>query len=157
MNNPPHVRDCLCLHTRRTARLLTQFYDDALRPSGLRITQFLLLAAIREAQPITHKPLAGILGMDRTTLTRNLALLERDGLAIVTTGVDDKRENSTRLTRAGLRAVERAQPHWEQAQRSLLDRLGRAPQATSGRQALTLLDRMALLAAPGEASAGPAP
>ena len=58
MASPLEVRDCLCLHTRRAARLVTQFYDDALRPSGLHITQFLLLATIREAEPIAHQPLA---------------------------------------------------------------------------------------------------
>jgi len=152
MANPLQIRDCLCLHSRRTARLVTQFYDDALRPSGLRITQFLLLAAIQEAQPIAHKPLADILGMDRTTLTRNLAILDRDGLAVIAAGTDDKRESHTRLTAAGRQAVQRAMPYWQQAQQHLLDRLGSAPNATNGAQALALLDRIGFLAASLEES-----
>jgi len=153
MASPLEVRDCLCLHTRRAARLVTQFYDDALRPSGLHITQFLLLATIREAEPIAHQPLADILGMDRTTLTRNLALLGRDGLAVIARGRDDKRENLIRLTPAGRRAVERAMPHWQHAQGQILDRLGSVPNSTTGPQILTLLDRIGLLAAPGQTSA----
>jgi DNA-binding MarR family transcriptional regulator len=153
MQSPLQVRDCLCLHTRRTARLLTQFYDDALRPSGLRITQFQLLAAIHQAQPIAHQPLADILGMDRTTLTRNLSLLERDGLAVIAKGKDDKRESHIRLTSAGRRAVQRAMPHWQRAQQQLLDRLSSVPDSTSGPRALTLLDRIGLITMPGETSA----
>jgi DNA-binding MarR family transcriptional regulator len=145
MPAPLDVRDCLCLHTRRTARLLTQFYDDALRPTGLRITQFLLLAAIHQAQPITHQALADILGMDRTTLTRNLALLERDGLAVVAKVADDKRENHIRLSSAGRHAVQRAMPHWQNAQQELLDRLGNVSNATTGAKILTLLDQIGVL------------
>ena len=148
-----HVRDCLCLHTRRTARLLTQFYDEALRPSGLRITQFLLMAAIHEAEPITHQPLADILGMDRTTLTRNLALLGRDGLTAIAKGTEDKRESHIRLTPAGRRAVQGAMPHWESAQRQILARLSRLPDAATGTQALALLDNIGLIVTPGEVSA----
>ncbi len=151
MATPLHVRDCFCLHTRRTARLVTQFYDDALRPSGLRITQFLLLAAIGQAQPIAHQPLADILGMDRTTLTRNLALMERDGLAIIAKALNDKRESHIRLTPAGRRAVQRAMPHWERAQQQLLDRLHNLP--ATGPQALTLLDHIGLLTSPVQTSA----
>lgn len=150
---PLQVRDCLCLHARRTARLLTQFYDDALRPSGLRITQFLLLSAIQQAQPVSHQALADILGMDRTTLTRNLALLERDGLAVIVKGTHDKRENYIRLTSAGQNAVQRAMPQWEQAQQQILDRLSSAPNPATGPQAVTLLDRIGSVANPGQISA----
>ncbi len=116
-----HVRDCLCLHTRRTARLLTQFYDEALRPSGLRITQFLLMAAIHEAEPITHQPLADILGMDRTTLTRNLALLGRDGLTVIVKG-----------TRTSAKATS-ASPLPAAAPCSVPCRTGKAPSGKSSR------------------------
>jgi DNA-binding MarR family transcriptional regulator len=145
MPTPLHVRDCLCLHSRRTTRLLTQFYDDALRPTGLRITQFLLLAAIDQAQPVAHQPLADILGMDRTTLTRNLALLDRDGLAVIARSKADKRENHIRLTPSGRRAVQRAMPYWQEAQQQILDRLSHIPNPTTGPQALAMLDRIGLL------------
>jgi hypothetical protein len=137
---PLDVRECFCLHSRRTGRLLTQFYDDALRPSGLRITQFL--------------PLADILGMDRTTLTRNLALLERDGPAAIAKGMNDKRESQIRLTPAGRRASQRAMPHWQHAQQQLLNRLSSVPNPTTGPQAQALLDRIGFLTADqGEVSA----
>jgi DNA-binding MarR family transcriptional regulator len=147
MATPLQVRDCFCLHGRRTSRLLTQYYDDALRVSGLRITQFLLLAAIREAGPVAHQALADLLGMDRTTLTRNLALVERDGLAEVVKGTDDRREKRIRLTRAGQRAVERALPYWQSAQQQLLERLNSSPDGTGGEGALSLLDRLGRVAA----------
>ena len=71
------VLNCLCLHSRRAARRLTQIYDDALRSSGLRVTQFQLLSAVQSAGPVTQHRLADLLGTDRTTLTRNLGVLER--------------------------------------------------------------------------------
>jgi DNA-binding MarR family transcriptional regulator len=128
-------------------RLLTQFYDDSLRPSGLRITQFLPLAVIHQARPIAHQPLADILGIDRTTLTRNLALLERDGLAVIAKGMNDKRESQIRLAPARRRALQRAMPHWQSAQQEPLDRLSSVPNPITGIQALTLLDRIGFLTA----------
>jgi DNA-binding MarR family transcriptional regulator len=157
MPTPLRVRDCLCLHARRTARQLTQLYDDALRPTGLRITQFLLLAAIREAQPIAHQALADILGMDRTTLTRNLAIVERDGLVAITKGLGDKRESQIRLTPVGDHAVQSAMPHWEQAQQLMLERLAPVLSPSSGLQALALLDRIGSLAATFESVPPPQP
>jgi DNA-binding MarR family transcriptional regulator len=88
--------------------------------------------------------------MDRTTLTRNLAILERDGLAVIAKGTGDKRESQIRLTPGGRRAVLRAMPHWQKAQQQLLDSLKSDPNLTTGPQALTLLDRIGSLVATGE-------
>jgi DNA-binding MarR family transcriptional regulator len=91
--------------------------------------------------------------MDRTTLTRNLAILERDRLAVISKGAGDKRESQIRLTPAGRRSVQRAMPYWQQAQQQMLDRLGSDPSPTSGNQAITILDRIGSLVTPGETSA----
>ena len=86
------VQNCLCLNLRRGARRLTQAYDRALRPSGLKITQFQLLAAVGKFVRTPLNPLADFMGMDRTTLTRNLAVLDRDGHVRVEPGEEDRRE-----------------------------------------------------------------
>ena len=72
--------DCACFNVRKAARALTAFYDRVIAPIGLRATQGTLLVALARAGDIPVTRLAGILGMDRTTLTRNLEPLERDGL-----------------------------------------------------------------------------
>lgn len=120
MSDTLEIRDCICLRTRRSARLLTQFYDEHLRPCGLRVTQFTLLAAIAEMTPAAQQPLAKFMGMDRTTLTRNLALLERDGFVTVGSSPTDQRQRAIRLTHAGEEAIRRARPSWERAQREAL-------------------------------------
>jgi DNA-binding MarR family transcriptional regulator len=85
--------------------------------------------------------------MDRTTLTRNLALLERDGLAVIVKDKEDKRENHISLTPAGRRSVQRAMPYWQQAQELLLDRLSAPPNPMTGPPTLALLDRIGTLTA----------
>ncbi len=118
------VLSCLCLNLRRSARRLSQRYDEALRPSGLKITQFTLLAALEGFGRTTLQPLADFMGMDRTTLTRNLALLERDGLVAVERGEQDRREQWISLSAAGRKAVKKAMPFWRTAQSAALATLG---------------------------------
>jgi DNA-binding MarR family transcriptional regulator len=146
MAKPLNVRDCLCLHTRRGSRRITQFYDAMMRDSGLRVTQFLLLASVGQTQPVSQQPLADLLGMERTTLTRNLAVLESDGLVTIAKGAHDRRENQIRLTRSGLKAIHRATPFWETAQAIAVARLDRS-QSGGSADARKLLDRLAALGA----------
>jgi DNA-binding MarR family transcriptional regulator len=114
---------CACFHLRRATRALTQLYDDALRSAGLRTTQFTLLNAIRIAGPITVRRLAAAVVMDRTTLTRDLRPLERDGLISVEPG-EDRRERKVDLTTKGEQLIRRALPLWEQAQTQVAENLG---------------------------------
>ncbi len=79
-------RDCLCLLVRKTARMVTQWYDACLHPTGLRSTQFNSLVAIGLAQTVPLTRLADVLVLDRTTLARNLKPLERQGLVVVEPG-----------------------------------------------------------------------
>ncbi len=117
---------CACYNLRRATRLVTQVFDDAIRPSGIRVTQFTLLSAICGLEPVTVGRLATATGMDRTTLTRNLQLLERKGLARAHPG-EDQRERRVSLTDRGHEALARALPYWQAAQAKLAKRLGRGP------------------------------
>ena len=106
---------CACFSLRKAARAVTQLYDKTLEPSGLRVTQFTLLVALSLTDQLTLSQVAEHLVMDRTTLTRNVVPLERDGLVKRERG-PDRRERYLRVTPAGRRALEQALPLWRQAQ-----------------------------------------
>lgn len=114
---------CACANLRRAARLATQMYDEALRPSGLRSTQFTLLQALHLAPSISQKQLGEVLGLDSTTLTRTLARLRRKGWVRSQPGAD-RRELQISLTASGQREFRRVLPFWESAQKRLRRALG---------------------------------
>jgi DNA-binding MarR family transcriptional regulator len=109
--------DCNCLAVRQAARHITQFYDQLLAPSGLRTTQFSILAKLRRLGPMTINALAAEMGMDRTTLGRNILPLERDGLIAVEQGSRDRRSKELRVTEAGEARFRGGMKGWAQAQR----------------------------------------
>lgn len=115
--------DCACFNLRKAARAITQLYDEAIRPSGLRCTQFSLLIATTRLEPVTVTHLAEIVVMDRTTLARNLRPLEKEGLIHVTPG-DDLRTRIVTLTTRGKEVLSKAFPLWEKAQARVLKGLG---------------------------------
>lgn len=117
------VTDCACFNLRKAARAVTQYYDDALRPSGLRITQFSLLAAIKIFGTVNIGTLADTAVMDRTTLTRNLKLLEQEGLITVTPG-DDARVREVSLTPAAHARLADAHRYWKKAQSHMAEAMG---------------------------------
>lgn len=106
---------CHCLAARRRARAITRLYDEKLRPHGLRSTQFSILTALALTGPAPVSELADSLGLERTTLTRSAALLERNGWVGVARS-EDARERPLRLTRTGRRILEGAYPAWKKAQ-----------------------------------------
>ncbi len=118
------ARRCACATIRRTDRVLTQFYDEILAPSGLYITQFTTLATLAEAAPISINHLAELLVMDRTTLTRNLELLTKQHLVRIEEG-QDRRMRLVLLTQEGEQALRRAWPLWQEAQARIERALGR--------------------------------
>lgn len=134
------VQRCTCFNLRKATRAVTQYYDDVLRPSGLRATQFSLLMVLRAAGPLRLTELAEMAVMDRTTLKRNLDLLERERLVRVEPG-EDARVREVSLTDAAGRRLEAALPYWEQAQARITSSLGR------GRQERLLGDLSAAVAA----------
>lgn len=113
------MRDCVCTELRRAARLVTQRYDAALRPHGLRATQLPILVAAAVAGPLSLAALSSRLGMERTTLLRNLRPLARRGLVRVRSSADSRR-GEVCLTDGGRKLLERAYPAWEAAQQAVL-------------------------------------
>jgi len=109
--------ECNCLAVRQAARHITQFYDQFLAPSGLRTTQFSILAKLRRLGPVTINALAAEMVMDRTTLGRNILPLERDGLIAVEQGSLDRRSKELRVTEAGEALFRAGMKGWVKAQR----------------------------------------
>jgi DNA-binding MarR family transcriptional regulator len=116
---------CACANLRRADRAVTQFYDAALRPAGLRVTQFTLLQALTLSGEISQKQLGELLEIDSTTLTRTLAPLRSKGWLRSAAGTD-RRELRLSLTVAGKREYNRALPYWEAAQNGLRQALGKS-------------------------------
>nr|WP_232477221.1 MarR family transcriptional regulator [Roseomonas sp. KE0001] len=107
------VRDtCLCLHAQRAARALARRFDEALRPLGLTNGQFSLLMSLNRPEPPPMRPVAELLGMDRTTLTASLKPLERRGLVRVEPDPEDRRSRRLHLTPAGRAVLAEAFPVW---------------------------------------------
>jgi len=120
--------NCGCFNVRRAARKLTQVYDRHLKPSGLQATQFTLLAMLADSQVhdgVLMTELAARMGMDRTTLTRNLAVAERPGWIEINQGVD-RRQRRIKLAAAGRERLRKAMPLWRNAQDELEQALGAA-------------------------------
>ncbi len=118
-----HVRDhCLCLAAQRAARALARRFDEALRPAGLTSGQFSLLMSLNQPRPPSIGAVAGLLAMDRTTLTANLKPLERRGLVTTTVDPDDRRSRLLSLTEAGRAVLHSAVPIWRRTHREI-DRL----------------------------------
>jgi DNA-binding MarR family transcriptional regulator len=107
---------CNCLALRQAARHVTQIYDQFLAPSGLRATQYSILARLQRKGPMTINALAAELVMDRTTLGRNILPLERDGLITVGPGKSDRRSKELHLTGEGLARFRAALRAWQDAQ-----------------------------------------
>jgi DNA-binding MarR family transcriptional regulator len=114
----PNLTDCNCLAVRQAARYVTQLYDRHLARSGLRTSQYGILARLKRLGPMTINELAAELVMDRTTLGRNIRPLERDGLISITPGRSDRRLKELRLTGAGETRFEDGRRAWLEAQRS---------------------------------------
>jgi len=117
------ARDCTAAGVRRASRALSSLYDEALAPTGLRGTQFSLLVAVSVAGEMPVTRMASILGLDRTTLTRNLVPLHADGL-LESAPTRDRRIRLVRLTAKGRSALEQALPLWDRAQRHVISALG---------------------------------
>jgi DNA-binding MarR family transcriptional regulator len=108
-----HVHDhCLCLAAQRAARTLARRFDEALRPAGLTSGQFSVLMALNQPRPPSIGAVAGLLAMDRTTLTANLKPLGRRRLVTATIDPDDGRGRLVSLTKTGRTVLRAALPIW---------------------------------------------
>src|SRR6266404_5829571 len=137
--DPGRLSPCVCNTLRMASRAVTQLYDDDLRPSGLRVTQYSILAMIARMGEANLRQLEDTLAIDQTTLTRSLNLLERDRV-IERVPHHDGRIKAMRLTSKGRRVLGVARPLWAQAQDRVLRELGRPAWADAQRRLARLLD-----------------
>ncbi|EHJ46182.1 transcriptional regulator, MarR family [Solidesulfovibrio carbinoliphilus subsp. oakridgensis] len=121
----PLLSPCHCAKLRRATRAVTRLYDERLAPSGLAVTQYSLLRALSRLEPATAGDLGAAMGLDRTTLVRNLKVLSDRDLVAASPDPADGRVRHLRLTEAGRLALAKAEPLWRTAQAELEDRLGR--------------------------------
>jgi DNA-binding MarR family transcriptional regulator len=115
---------CNCLSLRRATRKVTQLYDQALAPIGLRATQYSLLQQIERLGPLTLKPLAESMVMDRATIGHNIRPLQALGLVRLSVG-KDRRSREVSATTAGRKLLARGKPFWTQAQAVFEAQMGR--------------------------------
>jgi DNA-binding MarR family transcriptional regulator len=136
---PERLSPCVCSTLRMVTRAVTQLYDDILRPSGLRVTQFSILATLARLGEANLRQLGDALAIDQTTLTRSLTLLERDGV-IERVPHSDGRIKALRPTAKGRRVLDVARPLWAQAQGLVLRELGTKAWADAKRRLAHVLD-----------------
>ncbi len=117
-------KTCTCFNLRKATRRVTSFYDAALKPSGLKVTQMTLLTAIRVLEPVTINRLAKAIVMDRTTLSRNVSLLAKKAMIDIEPG-EDLRTRKISLTEQGHSALVTAFPLWQKAQSEIIKELGK--------------------------------
>ncbi|OJY63238.1 MULTISPECIES: MarR family winged helix-turn-helix transcriptional regulator [unclassified Rhizobium] len=115
-NQPLGIDQCNCNAMRRASRQITRLYDAHLQPVGLRITQFLILAALAEAKSATVNMLAERLDVERTAMGKMVGTLERDGFVTMKPSPTDGRYRVIELTLEGDALHEEASPLWNAAQ-----------------------------------------
>lgn len=134
--------ECVCAALRMATRAVTQIYDDAMRPSGLRVTQYSLLARIARLQPVNAATLEDEMYADQTTLARALKVLEKDGL-IRRVPNPDKRVKQIELTQAGRKRLVDARELWAAAQADIVGLIGDAAWKDTRTRLVRLLDAVA--------------
>jgi DNA-binding MarR family transcriptional regulator len=117
------MENCVCFNLRWVTRAVTQFFDAELRRHGIRPTQTPILAALKAKPAWNMEELSDWLGMERTTLVRNLRPLERDELLEIT-GAGRGGRVSVSISVKGRKELEKAMPAWRAAQRAVVKTLG---------------------------------
>jgi DNA-binding MarR family transcriptional regulator len=133
---------CHCTALRKASRRISQLYDAALEPSGLKVTQRAILVQISRSETATVGALAEAMVMDAGGLAHTLKPLVRDGLVTIGPDPDDRRSRLIRLTAAGKARLKESDVLWEKAQQSFEKQIGRS-------QAKALHDIVGLLIANG--------
>ena len=118
------ISSCYCALLRKATRRLGSAYDEVLAPFGINIAQFSLLRMIARNGPVSLTELGKIAELDRSTVGRNVRVIERLGLAMTRRGEDDQREAVVTLTPSGTQLLDAATPLWEECQRAIEGRLG---------------------------------
>ena len=117
---------CLCLASRRAARAMTRLFERQLRPHGIRATQFTALVVLSMAGPLSIGALAGAIGVERTTLSRNLTRLAARGWIEIAGAADDARSRIVTVTPQGRAMLAAALPAWRKAQSAAQTAIGGA-------------------------------
>src|SRR6201990_1767062 len=117
--------DCNSFQTRKAARHLTQIYDTILAPSGIRSTQYMILAVLNEEGGLSVNELAEVMVLNRTTMGKNLRPLVRDGLIAVNVSDLDRRSRTVSLTKKGAKMLGDAYPLWKIAHSGFQKKHGR--------------------------------
>ncbi len=135
-NQPLRIDECNCNAMRKASRQITRFYDAHLEPTGLRITQFLILATLNEVGGAAVNALAERLDIERTAMGKMLGFLERDGLIRIRPSTTDGRSRLIELTEKGRRLHAEASQLWRHAQQQF-EQLNGAKTVTALRQGLS--------------------
>ena len=124
MKNIDYPQICVCANLRKRTRVVTQLYDKLLQPTGLKITQYSMLANIAHQQSVSISRLGEILILDQTTITRNINLLKRNGYVNLTRDPQDARAKVITLTEKGVEKLNEAAPIWEDIQARIINDIG---------------------------------
>ena len=117
LNQPLGIDQCYCFAVRKASRQVSRLYDSYLEPAGVRITQFLTLAALNEAGSAPVNAFAERLDIERTAMGKMAGFLERDGFVTIKPSPTDGRSRLVELTKEGRRLHDKAAPLWREAQR----------------------------------------
>src|SRR5690348_3712382 len=128
---------CYCISLRTAARKITAFYDAALEPVGVNISQFSMLRRIERRGDVSITELSRLCELERSTTGRNVKVLERLGLVVVADG-EDQREATVSLSKKGRGVLDEGAPHWKRAQDEIEGKLG----ARRARELLTTGDAL---------------
>jgi DNA-binding MarR family transcriptional regulator len=118
------LTECSCNMMRKSARKITQFYENSLREAGIKPTQFAILASLANTGPIQLTQLADRLLLERTSLTRNLNILERNTWIDIQPGEEDSRQRVVSLSKSGYKQLDYAIPYWQKAQKAIAKDMG---------------------------------
>lgn len=124
MKNIDYTQICVCANLRKKTRVVTQLYDKLLLPTGLKVTQYSMLANIDHQQSVSISRLGEILQLDQTTITRNINLLKQNGYVDIMKDPQDARTKVITLTEKGVEKLNEAAPIWEDIQKRIINDIG---------------------------------
>ena len=123
-NDIDYLQICVCANLRRKTRVVTQLYDKLLHPTGLKVTQYSMLANISQQKTVSISRLGEILLLDQTTVTRNVNVLKQNGYVFITRDLQDSRTKVISLTDKGIEKLEEATPIWQDIQEKIINDIG---------------------------------
>ncbi|MGG2082487.1 MarR family winged helix-turn-helix transcriptional regulator [Lysinibacillus pakistanensis] len=119
-----YTQICVCANLRKKTRVVTQLYDRLLQPTGLKVTQYSMLANIAHQQTVSISRLGEILQLDQTTVTRNINILKQSGYVELTRNPQDARTKNISLTAKGKEKLNEATPIWQTIQERIIADIG---------------------------------